>query len=396
MTDKASPALAGRHAGADKRPGKGREMKKCNTARRSAEAMMTDKASPALAGRMRRGIQKSLRAAAGTFFIILLALFSMILLTLLLSKTPGRTLYYFFLGPLGNVYNFGNMLNSAAPLILGGIGVSIAMRASHYNLGGEGQIYAGAFVTTVLALALSRWGISGAALALLGGTLFSGFAAGLSGLFKARWNASELITSFLLSNVLILLTNYLVTGPFLDPATSLQSTRKIPAAFHLPLILRPSNLSAALPVALAAALLAQLFLTRTRRGYEIRVAGANEMFARYGGINTKVNTTVLMFLSGAFYGLAGALAVYGTYYGTVKEFSSGMGWNGLAAALLARFRPPALIPAGLFFAWINSGARIAMQNSDLSFETAAIVQSVVFFLVTSVSLRNLFAGKGGR
>jgi simple sugar transport system permease protein len=347
-------------------------------------------------GRLRVALADRLRAAAGTAFIIVLSLLSLILLALLLSKTPGRTLYYFFLGPLRNLYNFGNMLNSAAPLILGGIGVSIAMRAGCFNLGGEGQIYAGAFVSTILALALSHWGITGAVMALLAGTIFSGLAAGLSGLFKARWDASELITSFLLSNVLILLTNYFVTGPFLDPATSLQSTRKIPAAFHLPLILPPSNLSAALLIALAAAMLAQLFLTRTRRGYEIRVAGANEMFARYGGINTKVNTVAVMFLSGAFYGLAGALAIYGTYYGTVKEFSSGMGWNGLAAALIARYRPPALIPAGIFFAWIGSGAQIAMQNSDISFETAAIVQAVVFFLVTSVSLRNLFAGKGAR
>jgi simple sugar transport system permease protein len=361
---------------------------------------MADNVSPALDGRTRREVRKSiltrLAAAAGTILIVLLALLSVILLALFLSKTPGRTLYYFFLGPLGNVYNFGNMLNSAVPLILGGIGVSIAMRANHFNLGGEGQIYAGALVTTVLALSLADWGIAGAALALVAGAFFSGLAAGLSGLFKARWNTNELITTFLLSHVLILISNYLVTGPLLDPATNLQSTRKIPLAFHLPLILPPSNLSAALPAALAAAILAQLFLTRTRIGYEIRVAGANEMFARYGGINTKVNTTLTMFLSGAFYGLAGGLAVYGTYYGTVKEFSSGMGWNGLAVALIARFRPPALIPAGIFFAWIGSGARIAMQNSDITFEVAAIVQSVVFFLVTSASLRRLFGGKGER
>jgi simple sugar transport system permease protein len=340
-------------------------------------------------------ITARVRLAAGTILIILLSLLSIILLAFLLSRTPGRTLFYFFLGPLRNVYQFGNMLNSAAPLILGGIGVSIAMRANHFNLGGEGQVYAGAFVTTALALTLAHWGIAGAVLALAAGTLFSGFTAGLSGLCKARWNTNELITSFLLSNMLILLTNYLVTGPFLDPATSLQSTRKIPAAFHLPRILPPSNLSAALLIALATTILAQLFLTRTRLGYEIRAAGVNEMFARYGGINTKVNTTLVMFLSGAFYGLAGGLAVYGTYYSTVKEFSVGMGWNGLAAALIARFRPPALIPAGIFFAWINSGARIAMQNSDITFEVAAIVQSVVFFLVTSMSLRNIFNEKKG-
>jgi simple sugar transport system permease protein len=337
-----------------------------------------------------------LRPAAGTILIVLFPLLSVVLLALLFSRTPGRTIYYFFLGPLGNIYQFGNMLNSAVPLILGGTGVSIAMRANHFNLGGEGQIYAGAFASTALALWLAPWGIAGAVLALLAGAFFSGCAAGLSGLCKARWNTSELITTFLLSNVLILITNYLVTGPFLDPATNLQSTRRIPPAFQLPRILPPSNLNAALFIALAAVILAQLFLTRTRRGYEIRAAGANEMFARYGGINTKVNTVLAMFLSGALYGLAGGLAVYGTYLGTVKEFSSGMGWNGLAAALIARSRPPAVIPAAIFFAWINSGARIAMQNSDMTFEAAAIVQSVVFFLVTSMSIRELFTGRGRR
>jgi simple sugar transport system permease protein len=335
-----------------------------------------------------------LRAAAGTFFIILLPLLSVVLLALFFSKTPGRTIYYFFLGPLENVYQFGNMLNSAVPLILGGIGVSIAMRANHFNLGGEGQIYAGAFIST--ALALAPWGIAGALAALLAGAFFSGCAAGFSGLCKARWNTSELITSFLLSNVLILVTNYLVTGPFLDPAANLQSTRRIPPSFQLPRILPPSNLNAALFIALAAAVLAQLFLARTRRGYEIRAAGANEMFARYGGINTKVNTVLVMFISGALYGLAGGLSVYGTYFGTVKGFYSGLGWNGLAAALIARSRPPAVIPAGIFFAWINAGARIAMQNSDITFEAASVVQSVVFFLVTSMRIRELFTGKEGR
>jgi simple sugar transport system permease protein len=333
--------------------------------------------------------------SGGIILILSIALLAAIVLVLFLSKTPGKTLWYFFLGPLRNIYSFGNMLNSAVPLIFGGIGVSIAMRANHFNLGGEGQIYAGAFITTIIALALAHWGITGAVLALVLGALCSGMAAGFSGLCKARWNTSELITSFLLSNALVLITNYLVTGPFLDPATNLQSTRKIPLTFRLPLILPPSNLSAALFIALGAAILGWLFLTRTRIGYEIRVAGANETFARYGGINTKVNTVLVMFISGAFYGLAGGLSVYGTYYGTVKEFSSGLGWNGLAAALIAGFQPLAVIPASLFFAWISSGARIAMQNSDITFEVAAIVQSVVFFLVTSVSLRKVFR-KGGR
>jgi len=329
----------------------------------------------------------------GVIVITFIALLVLVILACVLSKTPGRTLFFFFFGPFRSVYHFGNMLNSAIPLILGGLGVSIAMQTGNLNLGGEGQIYSGAFVATIVALSLGHLGFFGGFVALLAGAFFAGAMAALSGFCKARWNTNELITTFLLSNALILIVNYFVNGPFLDPETNLQSTRKIAAGLRLPLILPPSNLSAALIIAIIVTIIVHIFLKRAKLGYEFRMAGANEIFARYGGINTRLNTVIAMFLSGALYGLAGGLAIFGTYYGTIKEFSAGIGWNSLAAALVAGFYPPALIPASLFFAWISSGARIAMQNSDITFEVGSIVQAVIFFLVTSIVLRNLFAKK---
>jgi simple sugar transport system permease protein len=345
-----------------------------------------------LAGALRPGFALS----GGALVIPLVSLLVLAALALILSKTPGRTLFFFFIGPFRNIYSFGNMLNSAIPLILGALGVSIAMRAGSLNLGGEGQIYSGAFIAAVAALSLERLGPLGGIIALLGGAFFAGTAAALSGVCKARWNTSELITSFLLSNALVLIVNYLVNGPFLDPETNLQSTRKIAASLRLPQILPPSNLSAAMFIAIAAVIAAQILLSRTRIGYELRMLGANELFARYGGINTRLNTALAMFISGALYGLAGGLAVFGTDYAAIREFSAGLGWNGLAAALIARFYPPAVIPASLFFAWIASGARIAMQNADLTFEVASIVQSVIFFLATSMTVRNTFHKREGQ
>ncbi|MDR2484440.1 MAG: ABC transporter permease [Treponema sp.] len=350
------------------------------------------KNTPPILGK--RVVSSWLGYSGGMALILLLSLGVMVVLAFLLSSAPGKTLGLFFLGPIRNTYYFGNMINAAIPLILGGLGVSIALQGNNFNLGGEGQIYAGAFVTTITALSLSSLGIIGAALALLAGAAVSGLTAGLSALLKTKWNTSELISSFLLSNALILIINYLVTGPFLDPETNLQSTRKIALSFRFPLILPPSNLSGALFFALAAVLLVYVFLYRTLAGYEVRIAGINEGFAKYGGINTAWNRILPMFLSGVFYGTGGALAVYGTYYATVKEFSAGMGWNSFAVALIARSKPQGIIPAAIFFAWIGSGARLAMQFSDVTFEIASIVQSVVFFLVSSTVLGNLFKRKG--
>ena len=335
----------------------------------------------------------------GLFFlrgIIAVALTALLVLTTLvciLSKTPGRTLYYFFFGPFLNVFHFGNMLNAAVPLIMGGLGISVAMQAGSLNLGGEGQLYSGAFVSTVTGIALAHLGFFGGGVALLAGAFFAGAAAALSGFLKAKWNTNELITSFLLSNTLILIVNYFVNGPFADPYSNLQSTARIPQNLRLPMILLPSNLNMSLFIALAVVVIVHVFITRTKRGYEFRITGANEIFARYGGINTKMNTVLAMFLSGALYGLAGSLMIFGTFFGTVKEFSAGLGWNGLATALVAGFYPPAVIPSSLFFAWISSGARIAMQNSDITFEIAYVVQAVILIPATSLVLKNLLAKK---
>jgi simple sugar transport system permease protein len=296
-------------------------------------------------------IRAALENSGGLILILGVSLLVLIVLAFLLSGDPVKTLGYFFLGPLRNVYYAGNLINSAIPLIFGGLGISIALRGGNFNLGGEGQIYAGAFTAAVAALALSGLGFSGRlglCLAFLAGSLCAALMAAFSGFLKAKWNTNELITSFLLSNTLILIINYLVTGPFLDSGTNLQSTAKIPESFRLPGILPPSSLSAALFAALVAVVLVYIFLYKTRAGYEIRICGQSPRFAVYGGINTAATTILSMFLSGFLYGSGGAMAVFGTYYSTMKEFSAGMGWNSLAVALIARSRPVAVIPAALF------------------------------------------------
>ncbi len=335
----------------------------------------------------------TLRSSAGSFLIILIALAGVIALSLLLSKTPAKTLRYFFFGPLQNTYYFGNMLNSAIPLIFGGLGVSLAMRSGNFNLGGEGQIYSGALVTTLCAIYFAPLGLLGALLALCIGASVAGSLAGLSGFLRMKWNTSELITSFLISNSVVLVVNYLIAGPFMDPSTSLIATRKIPESFRLSSMLPPSNLSTALFFALVAVIAVHIYLYKTKSGYELRMTGLNSRFAKYGGINTKKFIVLPMFLSGFLYGLGGGFAIYGTYFSTIKEFSSGMGWNGLAVALIAKNKPSAVIPAALFFAYIEAGARSAMLHSDVTFEIAAIVQSIVFFLISSEVLLTLFEKK---
>ncbi|GBU28362.1 ABC transporter permease [Treponema sp. R8-4-B8] len=323
-------------------------------------------------------------------FIFAISILTVLLLIFILSDTPVKTLYFFFIGPFRNLYSFGNLLNSAIPMIFGALGIIIAMKAGNLNLGGEGQVYLGAFTTTAVALSLANFGVIGAVIAAIAGGLASGALSAFSGFFKARWKTPEIITTFLLSCAVIPIINFLVTGPFLDPETSLISTKKIAENMRLPQILKPSNLSSSIFIALVFVFIVRFFLYRTKTGYEFRIAGKNEMFARYGGINTKLNTVIAMAMSGALYGLAGSFAVLGTHYAVIKEFSAGLGWSGLTVALIANFSPLAVIPCSLFLAWTETGARIAMQNTGVTYEISYIIQAVIFFLSTSSVVKNIF------
>jgi len=248
-------------------------------------------------------------------------------------------------------------------------------------------VYSGALVATAVCLALPEAnGVLGGLAAIAAGALFGGFLAGISGYFKMKWGADLLISSFLISAAVVLVVNYFITGPLDDPSSSLLSTPGIAEQYHLPQIFRPSKLNISIFFSFIAAAAVYIFMYHTHRGYEMRICGLNPEFARYGGV--KVNTYIVlpMILSGALHGLGGGLAVAGTYHMALKEFTFGIGWNGIAVALIAKNHPLGVIPAAFFFAYLDAGAKAAMLHSDVTFEIAAIIQSVIFYLVTAQAI----------
>jgi ABC-type uncharacterized transport system permease subunit len=333
---------------------------------------------------------------AGLLITLGVAFFIAMVLIFLLSRQPLTTIYYFFAGPFTNRYYFGNMLNTAIPLVFTGLGIAVAFKASVFNLGGEGQVYSGALVATVVLLALpAAGGYLGAPAALAAAMLAGALLAGVSGLFKMKWGTDELISSFLISSAVIYVVNYFITGPLDDPGNSMLATRAIAEQYRFPGILPPSSLDISAFFAVLGAAAVFFLMYHTHWGYEMRMCGLNREFARYGGINVSAYMVLPMVLSGALHGLAGGVAVMGTYYMAVKEFSYGMGWNGIAVALIARNNPLGVLPAAVFFAYLNAGANAAMLHADLTFEIAAVVQSVVFYLITAQAIYG-FLGRGAR
>ena len=306
----------------------------------------------------------------------------------LFSSAPAETMYYFIPAVLANPLYLGEMLNMLVLLSLTGLGITLAFSAGSFNLGGEGQLYMGALCSVLAARYLPHLpGIPGLLMITLCGVAGGGLMALISGLMKAFWRVDDLISTFLLSAGVTKVIDYLIAGPLSDPESYLMTTAALPEKFRLDSLLPPSpfNLSVLLPLILLP--LFYYILNHTRWGYELQMTGSSSSFARFGGLNTGLYETIPLTISGALHGLAGSLVLTGTYYAGIQGLTSGLGWNGIAVALIAGRKIPGILPAALFFAWISQGAKVAVLQSDLSLELGAIIQGILFLLISSQVLR---------
>jgi len=326
----------------------------------------------------------SIAVAIGAAFFILL------LMVPFISTTPLLTLKEFITGPFSSSFSLGNYLNRAGLYMLAGLAMVLSFQGGMFNLGGEGQVYSGALATTMAVLMLPQaGGVPGILLGMMVGTLCGAFLSGISGFFRMKWNTDELISSFLLSSSVVYTIDYLVSGPLRDTERFLLSTPEISPQYHLPLLLKPSHLNLGFLLVILIIAFIHRFLYHSATGYELRLNGLNREFARYGGIPVTRYFIIPMALSGGLYGLCGSFYVLGTGYATVQGATFGMGWNGIAIALIGRTQPWLVIPAAMIFTFLEYGAESAIMKADFSLEFGIILQAIVLFLVTARFKRTL-------
>lgn len=327
-----------------------------------------------------------------TILISVLSAFAVcIILLLSLSNNKGEALFYFFVYPFFSTYHTGNMLDSSAILMLSGLGAAIAFRSGVFNLGGEGQVYLGALIAAQLALILNGLTpILAVPLILITSSVASGMVGGASGLLRTRWNIDELITTFLISSAMVPIIDYAISEPLRDATGYLLSTPPIPKEYAFLRLLKPSRLSISIFLAVPICLAAQYGVTKTVWGFEQRTSGLNRRFARYCAIPVGTYVVVPMALSSFLHGLAGSFTVLSTYHSAVQGSTSGIGWNGIAVALIAENNPALVIPAALFFAFLDTATETAMLNTQFSFELSFVIRAVVFLFITARGLQLRF------
>ncbi|MBC8130277.1 MAG: ABC transporter permease [Rhizobiaceae bacterium] len=257
------------------------------------------------------------------------------------------------IGAFGSRLSITETLTRATPLILTGLAVAVAFRARLWNIGAEGQFYLGALTAAAL-------GSSGVlplpSPVLIPVLMLAGAAAGAVFLLlplglRLRFGVDEVVTTLLLNFVVILFVSMMIDGPLRDPMAFgwPQSVPVTPDAL-LPKLLPRSRLHIGLLVALGAAVLLAVLLSRTVFGLESRAAGLSPKAARFAGVGLTGVLVKVALLSGGFAGLAGAIEVMGLKGYVTTDLSPGYGYSGIVVAMLAGLNPLGVVAAALFVA----------------------------------------------
>lgn len=338
--------------------------------------------------------------AALPVLAMLAALLIGAVMLLLLKANPIDAYSAMIAGVFGNLFGFTQSIVKATPLLLVGLGICIAFRASVINIGGEGQIIAGALMATWFSLEMRTW----PGWILLPATMLLGFLAGafwgfIPGVLKARLNVNEILSTVMMNAIAIQLMNYLLRGPLIDPAgvragTFLPQTERLPQQVWLPRLIPQTLLHAGAIIAVALAVVVYIFLWRTTIGYRIRAVGLNRDAARYAGINVPVYQALALTLAGGFAGLAGVVEVIGVQHRLLDGITSGYGFSGIVAALFGGLHPLGLIPASWVFGSLLVGAdkmQRAVQVPSALIDT--VLGLVVMFVVGSALLSRRWTAK---
>jgi ABC-type uncharacterized transport system permease subunit len=326
-------------------------------------------------------------------FAVLVAALAGGVLIWVIGKSPLDVYGLLLKSTWGSSYGIGQVLFKATPLILTGLAVAVAFKVGLFNIGAEGQLAAGSFVTAICGAALPA-GLPGpiaVVLCVAAGMLTGAAIAGLAGVLKVRYGAHEVINTIMLNFVVSAVVLWAGNARFFLKYTTHTRTISDNATLHdLGITGSAANTSLLLALGLAAAV--AYFFARTRRGFEWRAVGYNPRAAQNGGVQLAGVIIGAMALSGALAGAVGANYVLGYKHYYEQGIGSGVGFMGIAVALLGRSHPAGIVMAALLMGTLSHGGlAVAAQVPK---ELVQILQAVIILTVASASAYRERSAKG--
>jgi simple sugar transport system permease protein len=335
----------------------------------------------------KRLVQSPWLQALAIFIGLATALGVSSLLIISAGANVGEALSAIYNGSFGDWDSIAETLVQATPLIFCGMAIVIAFRARVWNIGAEGQFFAGAMVAILVGMTLS--GLPRPLLlfaiilgAMVGGSIWGG----IPGFLKARFNANEIITTVMMNYIIMFFLSYLLSSVWREPGHFFLQTARLPEVSHLPVVASGTRLHLGFILSLISGVFAYLLLWKTPLGYEIRAVGFNPVAAQYKGISIKRTIVLTMIISGAIAGLAGGCEVVGLHFRLRLDISTGYGYTGIIIALLGRLHPVGVIISAIFFGALVNGSTSMQIITGVPVALVYCVEAIVLIFVLSADI----------
>jgi simple sugar transport system permease protein len=313
-------------------------------------------------------------------FIALVLSFGVLLLT---SSEPVKAFRQLLFSPLTNVRYFGNVLELMTPLAFTGIGAAMLFRSGLFNMGGEGIFYISGLLAAVLAAKPLGGNILHPAMVIAAAALLGGFLACISGFFKVRYGANELVTSLMLNSIFFGIGFYILKTKLKDMAVSGVASALFLETAKLPVLIPRTHVTTGFLLLCAAAFLVWFVMARTRLGYMIKMTGFNRDFAVYSGMSISLLTLTVHFLSGSLAGMGSAVHLLSLYSRFTWSALPGYGFDGCLVAMLGKNSPAGSFAAAFILSYLRTGADIMARTTDVPVEMVSIVEMVLVLMITA-------------
>jgi ABC-type uncharacterized transport system permease subunit len=357
------------------------------------DAALSASTTKSLRGVLRPSIVISVAAVLAAALVGLLLIFA-------LGVSVWEAIEAFIDGTLGTPYAIAASVNRSIAFALVGIGFVIANRANLVNVGGEGQIAVGGIAATAVALYGHVDGLPAGLsfiIPLLAAVVAGMLWGSIAGILKIKAGTNEVISTLLLSFIAVWLLYWCVQSPQLlrKPMTSsatLPESLEIPESTKLPLLTGDFSfpLHIGLPITIVIAIVAGIVLAKTVFGLQLRAVGFNPVAASRAGISYARMVMVSLATAGALGGLAGGFMLLGEQYVLKDGFSSGYGFDGLVAGLLARGSVVGVIAAALLFGFLRSGG---INMEMVAGVPTALVMVIQGLIVVTLAGAAFFIGR---
>ncbi|MBP8998313.1 MAG: ABC transporter permease [Anaerolineaceae bacterium] len=309
------------------------------------------------------------------------------ILIILAGANPFAAYYNFIIVPLSSKFSALEVLVKATPLIFTGVAVTFAFASGYYNIGAEGQLYAGAVAAAWVGATLT--GLP--AIAAVPLMLVLGFIAGMlwaliPALLKVKLKVDEVVTTLLMNSIIMYFISALLNGPWRDPETGWPKSPEFFEAARFVQLIPKSRLHLGFIIALVVLLIVYFVLKRTPFGLQMRAVGASKAGAQFAGINVNRTMLIAALVSGGIAGLAGVSEIAGIHYHLISELSGGYGYTGIIVATLGGLNPIGAGIAALFIGLIDTGAQTVSRVLGVPVYLGDVVQSTLLLVTLGMLL----------